>query len=429
MAFRTRGYYVIPSRNQFWGPNEWRRYIDCTCEDGCNLLIFWIAGSFPSRRYPETWSYNLRHRNIEQNFYPSIIDYAHEKGLRVVLGFTPYAYDGVASFAATHPELAGRNADGSIHRTRGIHDVGMWLCPSHPESRQFMLDYVREMYFEFHPNADGLFIESSDYGHCQCSHCSEQYFGREWEFVNQISNEVWNAKPDATIIIYPVYYQLKLAVPDTRFTLFFTPHSAHITPDVLAVRCEKIYWEGLSFEKLDAAARGAKTAYEHGLDGYVAAMETFGYTQELNGRLVTYEPFDVPWTTADFPMEDLVPRVLRFAYKFYSWNPCATEQEFQNAVALQFFANSDTEAARDLIYLCSVLQESFQHFGRRSALAHPEDFEHQYPPEKRSQALTEYAEILSRLSAISKKYPSHELGRTARWIVERWRASHPRTFQ
>ncbi len=428
MSFSIRGYYVIPSRNQFWGLDEWCRYVDCSYEDGCNFLILWIAGSFRSRLYPETWQYNRLHRNIEQNFYPELIDYAHKKGIRAVLGFTPYAYDGVASFAAAHLDFAGRNADGSVHKTRGIHDVGMWLCPNYPESREFMLNYVREMFFEFHPNADGLFIESSDYGHCQCPYCVDRYVEREWQFVKQISEEVWSTKADATVIIYPIYYQQGVATPDEHYTLFFTPHSAHITPEVLETRCRKIYWEGLSFEKLDVAARGAKIAHDYGLDGYVVAMEVFGYTQDWNGRLVTYEPFDVPWTAADFPMEDLVPRVLRFSYKFYSHNPNATEQEFRGAVAAYFFEDSDIEAADDLLYLCSVLQESFQHFGRRSALAHPEDFDYQYSGEKRSQVLATYTEALSRLQKISQRHASHELGQVAQWIVDRWHAIHPEVF-
>jgi len=39
---------------------------------------------------------------------------------------------------------------------------GYNLCPSQTASQQFLAEYVREMFFEFYPNADGLMIESSD---------------------------------------------------------------------------------------------------------------------------------------------------------------------------------------------------------------------------------------------------------------------------
>ncbi|MGB9620103.1 MAG: hypothetical protein ACPL7K_06810, partial [Armatimonadota bacterium] len=120
-AFPIRGYYVIPSRNQMWGLVEWKQYVDCMVEDNCNFLIYWIGGGFPSKRFPETWNYNKAHRNMTENFAGTVIDYAHEKGIEVVLGFTPYAYDGVASYASAHPDLAGKNPDGSIRRTQGIH--------------------------------------------------------------------------------------------------------------------------------------------------------------------------------------------------------------------------------------------------------------------------------------------------------------------
>ena len=428
MSFRIRGYYVIPSRNQFWGLSEWKRYIDCAHEDDCNLIVLWIAGSFPSRKYPETWSYNRAHRNIQENFYPALIDYAHSKGIRVVLGFTPYAYDGVASYASKHPELAGRNPDGSIYKTQGIHDVAMMLCPNHSEARQFMLDYVREMVFDFHPNADGLFVESSDYGHCQCESCQTNYVKREWDFVQQISDEVWQTNSDATIVIYPLYFQSGVAEPNSRFTLQFTPHSAHITPDVLGINCDKLYWEGFSFSSINVVARGARVAYENDLDGYIVAMETFGYTQELNGRLVKYEPFDVPWSTAEFPMEDLVPRFLRFSYRFYSQNPNATEQDYRAAISRHFFGEENEKGAEDLVYVCSVLQEDFQHFGRRSSLVHPEDFDFQYPPDKRPEAYARYKDVLKKMEMIAEKHCSHELGHIARWIIDKWRAIHPELF-
>src|SRR2546426_4625845 len=42
------------------------------------------------------------------------------------------------------------------------HCWGYALNPSRREAQTFMLEYAREMFFDFYPNADGLMIESSD---------------------------------------------------------------------------------------------------------------------------------------------------------------------------------------------------------------------------------------------------------------------------
>lgn len=107
-----------------------------------------------------------------------------------------------------------------------------------------MLDYAREMAFEFYPEADGLFIESSDYAICHCPQCGPRQFDHEFAFMRAISNEVWGQNPAATIVVYPHYFsgaRLKFSFSeavatkqpfDSRWTLFFTPHSAAIEPEL-----------------------------------------------------------------------------------------------------------------------------------------------------------------------------------------------------
>jgi len=69
-----------------------------------------------------------------------------------------------------------------------------------------MRAYVREMFLEFYPNADGLLIESSDYAICHCAECGGKFFDHEFAFVRQISDDVWRAKGDAMIFVYPRYF-------------------------------------------------------------------------------------------------------------------------------------------------------------------------------------------------------------------------------
>jgi len=112
-----------------------------------------------------------------------------------------------------------------------MHSWGYNLCPSQTASQQFLAEYVREMFFEFYPNADGLMIESSDYAICFCPDCKERFFDQEYKFVKQISEEVWQRKPDAMILVYPHYFSgakcrasmsPREAAIHPRWTLFFT---------------------------------------------------------------------------------------------------------------------------------------------------------------------------------------------------------------
>ena len=73
-----------------------------------------------------------------------------------------------------------------------------------------MLDYAREMAFDFYPNADGLLIESSDYAICHCKDCGGQFFEKEFRFVNAISEKVWARKPEATVVVFPHYFSRAL---------------------------------------------------------------------------------------------------------------------------------------------------------------------------------------------------------------------------
>jgi hypothetical protein len=232
---------------------DWRRIVDGIHDDGGNLLLLWVAGAFRSSRFPITWQYNREHENVRHDFVRDLIDHARKKGVRVLLGFTPFGYDGVNQYTLEHPELKAIGRDGKPVGKAGIGCWGYNLCPSRGESRRFQLEYVREMVFAFYPNADGLMIESSDYAICHCQDCGDRSFDREFSFVKQISEEVWAKKPQAMVVVYPHYFS-GAPVPgfgvraarqpfDPRWTLFFTPHSAAIDPGLVRQARQSLWWE------------------------------------------------------------------------------------------------------------------------------------------------------------------------------------------
>ena len=202
--FAQRGYYITFMRMPTYDLADWKRIVDGIHDDGGNTLLLWVAGAFRSKKFPITWGYNEEHENVRKDFVRDLIDHAHTRGIKVLLGFTPFGYDGVNQYPLEHPETARRSARTASRSARS--GIGCWgynLCPSRPESQRFMLEYVREMAFDFYPNADGLMIESSDYAICHCQDCGPRFFEKEFEFVKRISEEVWAKKPDATIVVYP----------------------------------------------------------------------------------------------------------------------------------------------------------------------------------------------------------------------------------
>jgi hypothetical protein len=142
-----------------------------------------------------------------------------------------------------------------------------------------MREYVREMFFEFYSNADGLLIESSDYAICYCADCRGKFFDHEFAFVRQISDDVWRTKSDALIFVYPRYFSTN-QVPefgvsgsrqefDPRWSLSFTPHSAPIHDELAKQARSSVYWnDGLTIGTPAKIRDGAQLARQRGLSGY-----------------------------------------------------------------------------------------------------------------------------------------------------------------
>lgn len=58
-----------------------------------------------------------------------------------------------------------------------------------------------------HKNVEHDFVgDLIEYAICYCADCREKFFDREFEFVKAISADVWQAKPDAAIVVYPHYF-------------------------------------------------------------------------------------------------------------------------------------------------------------------------------------------------------------------------------
>jgi hypothetical protein len=337
------------------GLAEWKQAVDRFVEDDVNTLILWTAGGFRSKKFPITWQYNAEHANIRQEFVRELIDYAHSKHIRILIGFTPFGYDGANRYAIEHPELKARKPDGSAVDEFGISSRGWNLCPGKSESQRFMREYIDEMVFDFYPNADGILIESSDYAICNCQDCGPHYYDNEFKFVRELSDKLWKRKPDATILVFPHYFS-GAKVPgldataakqpfDARWGLIFAPHSSHFDSSLMARAKTTVYWsDATGLRTPREVADAARTARHHGFTGFIPSLEAFSYVPDapeagepwVVGK--RHKPFGFgPLGEGKMPYDALPVRVQRFAYRAFSQDPDLEFAKFEHELGVQFF--------------------------------------------------------------------------------------------
>lgn len=451
--FAQRGYYITFMRMPTYDLDDWKGIINGIHDDGGNTLMLWVAGAFRSEKYPITWKYNTEHENIRHDFVPELIDHAHTKGIKVLLGFTPFGYDGVNQYALEHPELKAIGKDGKPVAPFGIGCWGYNLCPSRPESQQFMLEYLREMNARY-ANVDGLMIESSDYAICHCKDCGERFFEKEFAFVRTISEEVWAKKPEATVVVYPHYFSgadvpgfgVKAArLPfDPRWTLMFTPHSAHPEPSLIK-RAKGSLWSDDS-----PARRGpqeiranAQRATLTDMTGYVPSLEAFTFiaTVAEEGQAWLKGQRQVPlgfgWLApGDPPYNALLTRVNRIAYREFSRNPKLSFPRYRDILGQEIFGELATpQAIDDLLELQTVFAEE-RTWCQPSPLTCPERVRAmQAEGTLTAPKQIDYRTALGRIQAIEARYPEprsdgeRELRRIARWVLDLWDEENQKLLQ
>jgi hypothetical protein len=371
----SRGYYLTFCRIPTVTFATWCSIMDSFAEDGLDHLVLWLGGAFRSRKYPITWQYNKNHENVRHDFVGQLIDYAHTRGIKILLGFTPYTYDGTNQYAFERPDLKGLQANGNLARMQGIDSWGYNLNPTKADARTFMLEYARELYFDFYPNADGLLIESSDIDICVGGDCggASHYYEIEYEFVRQISDEVWAHDPDAQILIHSNYF---IGGPnganmpyDPRWGLMFTPWTVNLD---LAKRVSYAYYFDLDAisqppENVRASVRWVRD--HEGFAGYLPSQEFFTYVQQhvefdefalLGPQL---RPFGIELIGLDEnPYADPLVAVNRVAYREYNQNPDLSDDDFHQALGRAIFGDTATQQdVDDVLFMhdCFYWRKSF----------------------------------------------------------------------
>ncbi|HRY49363.1 MAG TPA: hypothetical protein P5186_15040 [Candidatus Paceibacterota bacterium] len=448
---RHRGYYVLPCRTPTLDYRACRDMVDAMAEDRANTVILWIAGSFRSRKFPVTWHYNSQHANVRKDFMGRLIRHAHTRGIQCLLGFTPFGYDGVNQYPLEHPELKAAGPDGKPVTEFGIHCWGWNLCPAKPESQRFMIEYAREMAFEFYPEADGLFIESGDYAICHCPACGPRHFDHEFNFVRTISEEIWARKPQATIVVYPHYFsgaKLRFSFSeavatkqpfDPRWTLFFTPHSAALEPELIAQASGSWWWnEAPARFDLPGIRAGARRARESNCTGFMPTLECYSYVQ-------THEEFGEPWLKGRrqvpfgfgwlpegaSPYRELPLRVIRLAYREYTANPDLSDAAFQAIMGRELFGrNWQSSDVEDALELCRVFGTD-RDWAVPAPLTTPGLVASRLKSGRLDAAKRQFLRSqLARVRAIAERHQNaqsaarRDLARISQWILDQWQAAN-----
>lgn len=443
--FSERGYYLCFMRMPTFGLVVWREILDDAAADGANTVILWMGGAFRSIKFPITWQWAKEHENVKSDFTRELIAHAHRRGVKVLLGFTPFGYDGVNQLPIEKPELKATGPDGKPTREFGIGCWGWNLCPAKAESQRFMREYVREMAFEFYPEADGLFIESSDYAICHCRECGPQFFEHEFAFVRGISEEVWARKPDATVVVYPHYFsgaKLRFANAtaakqpfNPRWTLFFTPHSAATEPALIA-KAPGAWWWNEAPSRFDIAGirAGVKKALDAKCSGYVPSLECYSYvtTHEEAGEpwLVGKRqiPFGFGWLNqGENPYRELPVRAIRIAFRELTANPELPEAELHARIGRELFGERwRSEHVDDLLFLLQVFNTD-RDWSVPGALTSPGLVRNRAARGKLdAKKRIQLREQLSRVRAMAARHRDtesagvSELQRIARWLSDQW---------
>jgi hypothetical protein len=446
-VLQHRGFYLCFMRLPTLELDVWREIIDGTAADGANTIILWMAGAFRSKRFPVTWQWAREHANVKNDFGRALIAHAHQRGIKVLLGFTPFGYDGVNQWPLEKPETRATGGDGKPAAEFGIGCWGWNLCPAQAESQRFMIEYARELAFEFYPEADGLFIESSDYGICHCAQCGPKFFDHEFAFVRAISHEVWARNRDATVVVYPHYFsgaKLRFGGGETtasrqafdpRWTLFFTPHSAPLEPALIAQARGAWWWnEAPSRFDLEGIRAGVHKARTAKCTGYVPSLECYTYVTTraeggepwLIGRRQV--PFGFGWLKqGDNPYRELPVRAVRIAWRELVANPELPETDLRARIGREVFGAEWQPAHLDDLFELLRVFNTDRDWSVPGALTAPGLVRHRadhgrLDANKRAllRGQLERVQVIAARHRGATAVGTADLGGIAQWLADQW---------
>ncbi|MFB3902440.1 MAG: DUF4838 domain-containing protein [Acidobacteriota bacterium] len=336
-------------------PADWETCFDSFARDGFDRVYFWLSGHFPSKKYPQTYkvkddTYDTTEKSrigtVEDQ--QRLIRSARERGLMFYIGGALGGWVGTRFLTNQEPGTTKTRAPGAGYEGKYS------LCPSHPKSRNALIEYYTEM-FDALSEADGVFIESADeWGGCACERCSRvvdeagsTYFGQaQLSLLQEIAASIWTRHPKARFcytIGYdehrkdPAYYSVIRQMRDPRFEWMEARNSwtfpsdygkdlpaAYFTPR--AMRWQQYYNKPLNQLVEDAARASAEGWY-----GLITAFEP-GASGDFYRQ--------IPYPT------NVIPQIVtHFVLREANWDAPLTVDQMLDRVQRRFFG---VEAPKEL---------------------------------------------------------------------------------
>ncbi len=331
---------------------DWEHVVDAMAEDHMNFVLFWLAGLFRSKRFPESFIYPetpLTHNDIHV-----LIKYAQDRGIRFYLGSGAFAWFGQDQIAMYHPEA--RELGQSV------------LCRTLPASRRIVDDYLSELHDAF-PEADGMYLEigcEGDY-HCRGPLCqkpldelgSRQIGQSELSFLREFSEKLWKRNPELKFfwpIGYPeghawdvrYYEEIRTQLADPRYYWVEVRQNWQLPGAIGSLRPlnqlskNVLHWDQYYRMPLLDIRDQARRVAEAGISGYAVAYEPGAASASVYGDRIP------------FPIDLLPYRLTRFAYREFAWNPDLSWDEFRARVHKKFLAPG---MSQDLVDIMVTLRD------------------------------------------------------------------------
>lgn len=220
---------------------------------------------------------------------------------------------------------------------------------------------------------------------------------------------------------------------DPRWSLSFTPHSAHIDDELAKQAKSTLYWnDGLTIGTPTKIRDGARLARQRGMSGYITSCEPFSCIDGPPGsNKPRQKPFHFDWLRdGEMPLNELLVRVNRIAYREYTKNSEVNESTFRDELGREVFGDGASEAnVADLLFLQDCWFNGADWFSPALFLR-PADLKQRaerekWPAEKMQKELAR----VQRLREIAERYritsqpQEREMSRIAAHIVGKWDAT------
>lgn len=356
-ALAIRGPYLLTQygKTVIYTLDHWKHIIDMMAEGGINQIHWWIAGMYPSERFPETFVATDTPMSVAN--VRELIRFAHVRGMTFIVGGGAWSWTGSSNLSKNHPEIAGK-----------------WgICPSHPESQRLMTEYALD-WLETFPEADGIWVEPPDEGGpCKCPRCSErldafnsrQYGQSEMTWMKTFMKKAWQLNPEFKMVWLielldqegklpdfqphiddPLYFERMREIKDPRIEWMVVweafklvgPRNERIPVPFFSRQA--LHWDKPYWPNLQNVFAHARIAAEQGYWGYSNAWE-IGFAS--NDWYINEVPYPV----------DIIPEIITsVGFREACWEPGQTWQDFTDRVHRRFFSREvPRSVAEDMLYL------------------------------------------------------------------------------